>query len=181
MSFLVDLSLWICLVVALAACWWLTLFGLPGNWLIVALAVGDFYLVDPERRVAMGTFTLCVLAGLALLGELLELAAGSVGAKRAGGSRRGALLAIVGAIVGAVTGAVIGLPIPIIGSAAAAVLFASPGAAAGAVLGETSGGKTLDESWRIGHAAFWGRLFGTLGKVFLGAVMVCVAAVAALL
>jgi hypothetical protein len=38
----------------------------------------------------------------------------------------------------------------------------------------------LVASWRVGHAAFWGRLFGTLSKAAIGAVMVVVAAIAAM-
>jgi hypothetical protein len=59
------------------------------------------------------------------------------------------------------------VPIPVIGSVVAAVLFAGLGAMAGAILGEVSAGQRLDTSWQIGKAAFWGRLAGTLGKMLL--------------
>jgi hypothetical protein len=46
------------------------------------------------------------------------------------------------------------------------------------MLGELWAGKNLDASWRIGQAAFWGRLAGTLGKMLVGIVMVAVVVVA---
>ena len=78
-------------------------------------------------------------------------------------------------------GMFVGLPIPFIGSAIAAVLFASLGAMAGAVMGENSQGRDVNHSWRIGKAAFLSRLFGTLGKTAIGAAMVAIAAVASLI
>ncbi|HLA84632.1 MAG TPA: DUF456 domain-containing protein, partial [Thermoguttaceae bacterium] len=109
---------------------------------------------------------------LATLGELLEFVAGMLGAAKAGGSRRGAVLALIGSLIGAVAGLFIGLPIPVVGSVVSAVLLAGLGAFVGAVLGEQWKGRTLGESCRIGHAAFWGRLLGTAAKTALGAAMV---------
>jgi len=50
-----------------------------------------------------------------------------------------------------------------------------------AVLGEQWKGRTLDASWQVGKAAFWGRLLGTLGKTAVASVMVVVAAAALVL
>lgn len=71
----------------------------------------------------------------------------------------------------------IGLPVPLVGSLFAALLFAALGAMAGAILGETWSGQNLYASWRIGKAAFVARLLGTLGKVLMGAVMATVVVV----
>jgi uncharacterized protein YqgC (DUF456 family) len=114
----------------------------------------------------------------AVAAEILEFAAGALGAKRAGGSRRGTIMAVVGSMIGAVLGAIIGLPIPIIGSVLAAILFAGMGATAGAMYGEWTDGRSWKESWAVGHAAFWGRTFGTLGKVSVGAIIVLIAIMA---
>ena len=154
-------------------------FGLPGNWLIVVVAAVVAWLAPDESRFAIAPANLAVLVGLAIAGEVVEFAAGSAAATRAGGSRRGALGALAGAFVGAIAGAMVGLPVPVIGSAIAAVLGGAAGATAGAMLGELHLGRSLDASWRVGHAAFWGRLLGTLSKATLGIVMVVVAAVAA--
>ncbi|MBI2823241.1 MAG: DUF456 domain-containing protein [Planctomycetia bacterium] len=172
-------ALWLGVLAALAACWWSTLVGLPGNWLIVLLAVAVAWLVPPEAHLAIGVPVVCVLVGLAIVGEVAEFATGSVATARAGGTRRAALMALVGATVGGLSGAIVGLPIPIVGSAVAAVLFAGAGALVGAMLGEAHAGKGLAGMWQVGQAAFWGRLFGTLTKAALGAVMAIIAAVAA--
>jgi uncharacterized protein YqgC (DUF456 family) len=150
----------------------LTLLGLPGNWLMVA-AVIIYVLLMPERSpVSIGWGVAVALAVLASLGELLEFLAGALGAARAGGSRRGAMLALVGSLVGGIVGLFVGLPIPVVGPIIGAVLLASAGAFTGAVLGEQWKGRTFDDSWRIGEAAFWGRLLGTVAKTAIGAAMV---------
>ena len=109
---------------------------------------------------------------LAALGELLEFLAGALGVTKAGGSRRGAILALVGSLAGGIVGLFVGLPIPVVGPIVGAMLLAGAGAFAGAVLGEQWKGRSFDDSWRIGKAAFWGRLLGTVVKTAIGAVMV---------
>jgi uncharacterized protein YqgC (DUF456 family) len=176
---LVDLPLWLAFVAALVLCWGLTLFGLPGNWLIVILAAAVTLVAPEDSRLALAPASVGVLLVLAIAGEVVEFAAGSVSTRRAGGTRRGAALAIVGALVGAVAGAAIGLPIPLIGSLVAAIVCGGVGAMIGAMIGESHAGKDLAASWRVGQAAFWGRLLGTLSKTAIGVVMVVVAAIAA--
>jgi hypothetical protein len=114
------------------------------------------------------------LVVLAAFGEMIELAAGALGAAQAGGSKRGAFLALLGSMTGGIVGIFVGLPIPLVGPILAAVLFAGLGALGGAVLGETWKGRDWDQSWRAGKGAFWGRLLGTLGKILVGSVMVAV-------
>ncbi len=168
----------ILLIVVLLASWVLTVFNLPGNWIMVAAVALYALFVAPDSRADASWTTVAVLAGLAVAGEIIETAAGAVGASRSGGSRRGMLLAIVGSIAGSILGAIVGLPIPIIGSVVAAILFAALGAMLGAVLGEQWKGRDSQTSWQVGQAAFWGRLFGTLGKITVGSVMVAIAVVA---
>jgi hypothetical protein len=74
----------------------------------------------------------------------------------------------------------VGLPIPVIGSLVAAILFAGAGALVGAMLGETWKGRTLAESWKVGQSAFWGRLLGALAKTGIATAMLVIAMVAAL-
>jgi len=166
------------LAVVLFAAWVLTLLGMPGNWLMVAAVVVYVLLMPAASPVAVGWGVVVGLIVLAGLGELMEFLAGAAGASRAGASRRGVLLALVGSLVGAVVGLFVGLPIPIVGSLVGAVLFAGLGAFAGAVLGEQWKGRDLDESLRVGNAAFWGRLLGTVAKTAVGAAMVAVTLVA---
>src|SRR6185437_15191362 len=112
------------LILALVAGWGLTLFSLSGNWLIVsALALFAFFIKDAAAWNV--TWTLVgIEAGLAVLAEILELIAGALGAHRHGGSKRGAVLALVGSLVGAMLGAGLGLPIPVVGSIAGVILGA---------------------------------------------------------
>ena len=169
------------LILVLLACWFLTLLGLPGNWLMVAATTAYAYLVPTQSVAALGWKTVVALLVLAALGEMVELLAGAVGTVGAGGSRRGAVLALAGSVIGGILGMVFGLPVSVIGSILAAVLFAAMGATTGAILGETWSGKGLKASWRIGKAAFWGRLAGTLSKMLLGATIILVVVVAMLL
>ena len=162
------------LIVVLLASWALTLVSLPGNWLMVTATALYAYLMPAKSPVAIGWKTVVAILVLAALGEVVELLAGAAGAARAGGTRRGAALALVGSIVGAVVGLFVGLPIPLAGSVIAALLFAGLGAMAGAMLGEVWAGRNLGASWPVGTAAFRGRLLGTLGKMLIGGLIVAV-------
>jgi uncharacterized protein YqgC (DUF456 family) len=162
------------LILVLAGCWLLTMLGLPGNWLIVAATAIYAWLMPAGTSAAIGWRTVVAMLILAVLGEVIELVASAVGVSKTGGSRRSAVMALAGSLVGSVVGIVVGVPIPVLGSVIAAVLFAAIGAMAGAVLGELSIGQSASTGWRVGKAAFWGRLAGTLGKMLLGAIMIAV-------
>ena len=170
-------------LVSLAAGWVLTLLSMPGNWLMVAATVLYVALapVEPNSRLAIGWPLVGVLAVLAILGEVVEFVAGAAGVAKAGGSRRGAVLAIAGSLVGAIAGVFIGVPIPVVGSMIGAVLFACIGAMAGAIVGEQWAGKNSDACLRVGAMAFLGRLIGTVGKILFGSVMAATAAAALIL
>ena len=150
------------LILILVTCWLLTLLGMPGNWLMVAATTFYAFLMPAQSPAALGWKTVAALLVLAALGEIVELLAGAMGVAKAGGSRRGALMALVGSIIGGIVGIFVGVPIPLIGSIVAVVLFAGLGAMAGAILGETWAGRDADTSWRIGKLAFWGRQAGRL-------------------
>lgn len=167
------------LFVTLVVGWCLTMLSMPGNWLIVA-AAALFAWLAPAESFDISWQIVGVLLVLAVVAELLEFAASALGATKAGGSRRGAVLAIGGSVAGALIGAGVGLPIPFIGSLLGAVLFAGVGALAGAMLGETWKGRTLAESWKVGQSAFWGRLLGALAKTGIATAMVVITAIAAL-
>jgi uncharacterized protein YqgC (DUF456 family) len=168
------------LILVLVVGWCMTMLSMPGNWVMVA-AAGLFAWWSPPSGPNIGWPVFFLLLGLAVVAELLELAASALGASRAGGSRRGAVLAIFGSMIGALAGAMIGLPIPVVGSLVAAIVFAGVGAMAGAMLGETWKGRTLAETWKVGQAAFWGRLLGALAKTGIASAMFVIALVAAIL
>ncbi len=166
------------LIVVTAAGWLLQLLGLAGNWLIVAAAAVYAWWVPSDGRTAIGIGTLATLLALAIAGEVVEFAAGAAGVAKVGGSRRSAVLALVGSVVGGIMGLFVGLPIPVVGSLVAAVFFAAGGAMAGAVLGETWKGHDFDHSLEVGKGAFIGRVLGTLAKMIISSIMVVVTLVA---
>ena len=163
------------LLVLCVIAWATNLVALPGNWICVALLAAYAWLGPQEGRANLG-YGPVVAAGLvALIGEALEFLASAAGAQRAGASRRSTLYALIGSVGGAITGAIVGLPVPVLGPILAAILFAGLGATAGAMAGEWSDGRPWRENWNIGRAAFWGRTFGTLGKLSAGLIIVLIA------
>lgn len=152
--------------------WILNLLGLPGNWIVLGLCVVYAHFGPSVGRSDVGWGIVLWLLALALLGELVEFLAAFWGTQRAGGSKRAAALALVGSIAGGVAGMFVGVPVPVVGSLIGAILCASLGALIGAVLGEQWKGRTKDESLRVGSAAFWSRMIGTVSKTLVGAVMV---------
>jgi uncharacterized protein len=147
--------------------WVLTLFGLPGTWLIVAAASAYSWLMPDGTRWDVSWPLVAVLAVMALGAEIYETAASAQGTRKLGGSRRGAVLAIIGSILGGIFGTGL-IPIPVVGTIAGACL----GAAFGGMAGELLKGREADHAWRIGKAAFHGRLVGTLAKLLIAAAMV---------
>jgi len=162
------------LIVGVVACWLLNLLNLPGNWLLLGVILVYAIMVpyEDERRLAVSWTVIIVLVVLAVLGEVVEFAAGAWGASRAGASRRGTVMALIGSIAGGLIGVAVGLPIPVIGPVIAALLFAGLGALLGGISGERWSGRNWTESLNVGHGAFWGRLCGTIGKFTVGAAMV---------
>ena len=150
------------------------LITLPGNWAVVAASALYAWAGPDDGRVAMTWFAVAAVFVLALVGEGVEFMAGAAGARKAGASRKSTLYAIVGSMIGAIGGAVVGVPIPIIGSFIAAILFGGLGAMSGAMYGEWTDGRRWRDSWSIGHAAFWGRTLGVLGKLVVGGMMAAV-------
>jgi uncharacterized protein len=169
------------LMLVLVTGWVLTVLGMPGNWLMVAATAVYVALAPGDSRASISWPVVLAMLVLAALGEAAELLASAAGVSRRGGSKRGAALALAGSIVGAVVGVFVGVPVPVIGSAIAALIFAGVGAFIGAVLGEMWAGKEFGDSCRVGTAAFWGRLFGTLAKTMIGFAMLVVAAAALLI
>ncbi|NOY40469.1 MAG: DUF456 domain-containing protein [Planctomycetes bacterium] len=166
------------LLSAAALGWLMTLMGLPGNWLMVSAAGLYAWLGPVEGNASLGWGIVAMMTAVAAIGELAELVTSVWGARRAGGSRRAAVFALLGSLVGAVAGAIVGIPVPIIGSPVAALLGGAVGALIGAAFGEHSRGESPGHSWRVGHAAFWGRVLGTGVKTIAATVIAVAIAVA---
>jgi len=160
------------LVSIIAPVFWVgTLLGLPGNWGLVAVAAALAYFVNDAVHIDIHSPTVAAILALAVLGEVVEFVAGAAGVKQLGGSRRGGALAILGSVIGTIAGLFIGVPVPVIGSLIAALLFGGAGAFGGAVVGERWSGKDWDVCIRIGWGALWGKLLGTVLKTVCGTVM----------
>ncbi len=150
--------------------WLANVLGMPGNWLIVLCALGCAWWGPESRLWNVSWSIVAAIIIVALLGELLEFAASAIGARRLGGSKRGAVLALAGSIVGAITGLFFGSAVPVVGNVVASLLLGGFGAFCGAILGERWAGKDWNDSIEIGNAAFWGRLLGTVGKAVCGTI-----------
>ena len=178
-----EIAAAILLLIGALACWALNFVGLPGNWLVVCLSATHAMFVQSGSRLDVSWVVVGILLLLAVLGEIIEFAASAMGVAKLGGSRRGAVLAVVGSVAGGIAGMFVGvgIPIPVVGSLLGAMLLAGCGALAGAVVGERWKGRAWNESLQIGHGAFWGRVLGTLGKALVGGLMPVVVLLALLL
>ncbi|MBN2171467.1 MAG: DUF456 domain-containing protein [Candidatus Krumholzibacteriota bacterium] len=133
--------------------------GLPGNWVLLGLALlaawaGHFQ--------AIGWLTLAVMAGLVVLAEVVEAFLGAAMTRRYGASWWGALGAFAGGILGVILGT---LALPVLGSVAGAFL----GAAAGAAALEAWRLRRMDgEAMRAGWGAFVGKVLAALFKSAVG-------------
>jgi len=143
------------------------LFLLPGNWIMVA-TLCLFLLIAGHASAGPDWSTLLIVAGMATVGELIELLAGSATAARAGATRRAMTLSLIGSFVLSIVGTFM-IPIPVIGTVAGAVAGAAIGAFGGAWLGEAWAGTAKEERNQIGRAAVVGRLMGMSIKIVIGA------------
>jgi uncharacterized protein len=166
------------LVVCSVIAWLLNLVALPGNWIILGGAALFAWLLPEEAGRGVSWKLVLVLAVLALVGEIIEFAAGAAGAAKQGASRRAIALSMVGAIVGSIVGVVAGapIPIPVVGPLVMAILGGAAGAFGGAYLGEAWKGRDETARTAAGRGAFFGRIWGTVGKFAVGAVMLAVVA-----
>ena len=172
------------LAVLVSVILWLTnLLSLPGNWGIIVLAIVLAWLfpLEPSTQApGVGWDTVAVLAGLAVLGELIEFAAGATGAAKQGASRRAILLSLLGSCVLSILGALlVAAVIPVFGALVGAVLGGAGGAWGGAYLGEMWKGRSQPERLAAGKGALVGRVLGTFSKLLVGVIMVAVFTAAA--
>jgi len=145
-----------------------TLFGLPGPWIMLGMALLmellDRYYLPLDDRQTFPWWLLIACVAFGVLGEILEFIAGALGAKRAGSTSRGVWGALIGGLVGAVLG--LALPLPLVGSLIGAFL----GTFAGAVAGELShSGSELRNTFKPAAGATLGRILGTLAKLPIAA------------
>ena len=152
--------------------------GAPGNWVMLVSAGIYSWMMSSESPYHFGFVVLILVLALATIGEILEFLTGVIGAKKAGGSKKGMWCSVIGSIVGSFGGVVVGIPVPIIGSLIAALFLSGVGAMLGAYLGERWDGKKSDEAWRVGLASFVGRILGSVFKLLCGFLALVLMAVA---
>jgi len=158
---------WLVFGVAIAAGLLLDIVGLFGNWVILA-AIAVVWVVT--GFVHFGGWGMTAMLGLAVLGEAIEMIAASLGATKFGGSRGAA----VAAMLGCIAGAIIGTPmLPVLGTIA--------GACAGAFIAVASFEtvlmrRDLQGAVRTGFGAAVGKIAGLLAKMFIGFLILFVAA-----
>ncbi|MEI6207409.1 MAG: DUF456 family protein [Desulfuromonadales bacterium] len=104
----------------------------------------------------IGVWTLLLLAGMAGLTYVVEFAASILGVKKYGGSHR----AMIGAALGGIVGMFLGIPGILIGPFV------------GAVIGELSLQRTLDEASQAGFGTVVGLAIGVAGKLAVGIAMI---------
>lgn len=104
----------------------------------------------------IGVWTLLILAGMAGLTYVVEFAASILGVRKFGGSRR----AMAGAVLGGVVGLFLGIP---------GILL---GPFVGAVIGELSLQRSLDQASRAGFGTVVGLAIGVAGKFAIGIAMI---------
>ena len=126
--------------------------ALPGIPLMFAGMLIAAWIDDFTR---IGVLSLVVLGALTLFTLVIDLAAGALGARRVGASRR----AIAGAAIGTVVGLFFGLPGLLLGPFV------------GAVAGELAARSAVDQSLRVGVASWLGFVFGTLLKIAIAFAM----------
>ena len=150
----------------------LTLLGLPGNWLMLAATALLAWWQWDQRMITLPP--IIALLTLAAIGELLEFLSSLAGAKKAGASRAGSLGALIGGIVGAII-ATFAIPIPILGS----LIGACGGAALGAWSLEIKTGRDHHASARSALGASIGTILGRAAKIAAGIIIWIIAALAA--
>ena len=135
-------------------------FGLPGTWIIAAAALGYQILVPGS----ISMFTVIVVFGLAIVGEILEFTLSAKYTRKYGGSRR----ASWGAIIGGMIGAFIGVPVPIVGPVIGAFVGAFVGAFAFEMSNRGSGTRAAS---RVATGALVGRVVAAAMKMAFGVVI----------
>ncbi len=134
----------------------LNIFGLPANWILLGLVALWKYL-HPDAT-AMGVLFFSLMIGLAVLGEVLEMAMQIIKARKYGSTSSGTFAGMIGAIAGAIL---------------LAPLFFGLGALIGALLGAWIGCFLMERLKGMPTAKAVDAAFGAMVGRFLGTVCKC--------
>lgn len=142
-------------------------FGVPGVWIMVAVLLATV-LAGWTTWTTWG-----VLAGLALVSELMELAMVKVMGDRYGGSRG----AFLGAVAGGMLGLFVGVPVPLLGPLIAGLI----GTFAGAAVVTLYRTRSLRDAGKVGWGVSLARVWAVGLKVGVGVAILAVGVGAMLL
>ncbi len=148
------MTLTIIATVVFAIFWVVGLAGLiipviPGVPLVAAGAVIAGWITGFEK---LGLVPLLIIAGLAVLAQVLDLIGSWLGVRYFSGTRAGTWGGIIGSIVGAIAAPPFGF---------------LPGALLGALVFELVSGRDLAGAWRSGLGSLLGALGGTFAKLLV--------------
>ncbi len=139
----------------------LTIVGIGGTFIIVAGAL--FYdLISWSLTISLNT--LLWIAGLAILGEVLEWIITFLGMKKGGVSRYG----LMGTIVGAIIGGILLSVVPIIGTIIGVII----GAVIGAFVMELYHTGKAGKAWKAAKTALLGRALVSLSKFLIAIIQI---------
>ncbi|KYZ75212.1 hypothetical protein AXX12_13675 [Anaerosporomusa subterranea] len=138
-----------------------TIFGLPGNFLLLLFAAGVGYY---EGFNQLNWSFLAMLTGAWVLGEAAEFFSSAIGAKRAQASRRAIFSAYVGAFLGMLAGTAI---LPVVGTLAGSMI----GAFAAGYWGEFQQTGSGRQARNVAVNVVIGQLFGLVFKLAVGLAM----------
>ncbi len=147
----------------------LAMLKLPGTWIILIAAVVFSWQSGWERP---ATIILWILLGIAIVAEVVEIAASLVTVRRAGASTRASWGAMIGGFAGMLF---LSFPLPIIGTIIGGIV----GCFLGAAIAEMTLDRGLQQGARVGFFAAVGQVFGMVAKAGLAMVMAGTAVTAA--
>lgn len=167
----------IAIIVASVVAWIGSFYRWPGNWIVVGIAaLSAWGLPQKDGKLGLSWYTVGILAGVAVIGELVEYFAGRSAGSSGGVQRRSLVIALVGGISGALVGSVLTLPIPLIGKSLSLLLGTLLGAWGGAYFGEVMYSEQPGWSRLKIQTSLVTRLLGTVGKLVAGLTIVAILA-----
>lgn len=149
----------------------LALVRLPGTWLVVVASVAFSWHFDWTRP---GWPLLVILVALAVVAEIVELAASVILARQAGATRRASWWALIGGVAGMF---VFTIPLPVIGTILGGVL----GCFLGATIAELTLKDDVAHGVKVGLFAAIGQVVGLVAKTMITILMAATAIIAAAL
>ena len=151
-------------LILLGAVLLLNVFGLPGNWVMVAL----YHFLTPGES-GLTLWYWAIVIGIGILGELCEFGLQIVNARKFGSTNTGT----IGGVIGAIAGAILMAPLFF---GLGAFIGALGGAWTGCFLFELIKGRNAADAAHAALGCMVGRFFGTVCKLACGGVMLAVTA-----